>query len=265
MKEYFAIALEYDASVIFFSFDEYYDYFQGTSRGVVCSFPKQYGPSIGKSILSRVSRCVLQIIGRIVNVSGCNSASAFPEPDNNGCHVLEGQRAEIVKNKVVFFLSGWPCVSADIIEKHSEQIREYFSLVEEHASRVRRIIAEAKKIGDFLIGIHIRQGDYRVWNDGKCYYDSDAYVNLMKKIKQKYGDRHVVFIVCSNEEQNWSLFEGLSYVVGPGDAVGDMYSLADCDEIYGPQSSFSAWASFYGKVPLFGIQEFNSDVSGHNQ
>lgn len=254
LKDFFAIALEYNVRVILLCFDEYTDYFSGTSRGFFCSFPYQCGRSIGKSMFSKGLRCLLHLLGVIFNRLGCNSASLFPEPDENGCLVLEGERADVYKKKLVLFLSGWPCVPTELIEKHSERIREYFSLVEEHASRVKYVIDKAKTYGDFLVGIHIRQGDYRVWNGGKFFFETDVYVKLMKKITQKHEDRHVVFIICSNEEQNWSLFEEFSFVAGPGYAVGDMYSLAECDEIYGPQSSFSAWASFYGKVPLYEVQ-----------
>jgi hypothetical protein len=37
---------------------------------------------------------------------------------------------------------------------------------------------------------------------------------------------------------------------GPGSPVGDLYSLAACNAIMGPPSSFSMWASYYGQVPL---------------
>lgn len=265
LKDFFALALEFEFSVLVLTFDEYADYFCGTNGGIVCSFPKQFGQSVGKNLLSKFLRQILQIIGRIVNGLGYKKALYFPEPDTNGCHVFSGNGADMLKNKFVCFLSGWPCVPADIIEKHSEKIRNYFSLVDEHASRVKQTIDAANALGDFLVGIHIRQGDYRTWHNGVYYYETTVYLDLMRRVTQKHAGRHVVFIVCSDEEQNWALFENFSFVTGPGDAVGDMYSLAGCDEIYGPQSSFSAWASFYGKVPLFGIQAFNSDVSGHNQ
>ena len=32
--------------------------------------------------------------------------------------------------------------------------------------------------------------------------------------------------------------------------ITDLYCMASCDGIIGPPSTFSQWASFYGKVPL---------------
>jgi len=43
--------------------------------------------------------------------------------------------------------------------------------------------------------------------------------------------------------------------IGAGSAVGDMCALAKCDYIFGPLSTFSMWASFYGNKPLFLIHD----------
>jgi hypothetical protein len=43
-----------------------------------------------------------------------------------------------------------------------------------------------------------------------------------------------------------------------------MYSLAKCDLIMGPISTYSTWASFYGKVPLYRIDNPENPVSLDN-
>ena len=45
-----------------------------------------------------------------------------------------------------------------------------------------------------------------------------------------------------------------------GSSVGDLYALARCDYIFGPVSTFSQWASFYGDKPLFHLHESNDRV-----
>lgn len=255
LKEYIALAIEYDVMVIIFSFDEYGSYFSGTSQGLLCTYPVHKGLSLGKRLISRCMYVFLRCVGGLFNLFGNAPTSIFPKPDENGCHIFVGKRIDsLISNWMELYLSGWPCVPIEIIEKHSDKIREYFSLVNEQAVIVKVIIARARTYGDYLVGIHIRQGDYKEWNGGKCYFKTDVYVRLMRKILEKHRDRKVVFFVCSNEQQNWSLFEEFTFVTGPGDAVIEMYSLAECDEIYGPQSSFSAWASFYGRTPLYGVE-----------
>ncbi|HAX17707.1 MAG TPA: hypothetical protein DCY00_03825 [Actinobacteria bacterium] len=43
--------------------------------------------------------------------------------------------------------------------------------------------------------------------------------------------------------------------------IEDLYSLALCDYIFGPPSTFSMWASFYGEVPLRFITNPDTDLS----
>ena len=73
----------------------------------------------------------------------------------------------------------------------------------------------------------------------------------MKKIAQFFEGQPVRFMVCSNEKQDLSQFEGLDVAFGPGHPVEDMYAFAECDYILGPPSTFTMWSSFYGNKPLY--------------
>ncbi|WP_243371788.1 hypothetical protein [Geotalea sp. SG265] len=257
LREFFAIALEHDLDVVFFSFDEYAHYFSGTKRGLVCSFPCGRGLAVDKRVGRRCRQLLLNIIIRVLSEFTAFTRGIVPQPEENGCHVFNADFVErIQKKKIVLFLEGWPCVRPEIIEKHAVRIREYFSLVQEHALRVDAFLHKAKDHGDFVVGIHMRMGDYRYWNDGKFFFTVDEYIEVMRTIIEKHKSKSIVFILCTNEDQEWSRFEEFTYLVGPGDTIGDLYVLAGCNEIYGPQSSYSAWASFYGKVPFY---EMRSD------
>ena len=73
-----------------------------------------------------------------------------------------------------------------------------------------------------------------------------------------FPGKKVGFIVCSNVAQ--SIMDPLLPVVypGPGQPVEDLYALAACDYIIGPPSTFSRWASFYGKTPLWEMRDADS-------
>jgi hypothetical protein len=47
---------------------------------------------------------------------------------------------------------------------------------------------------------------------------------------------------------------------GPGDPAGDLFSLAACDYIMGPPSTFTLWASFFGGVPLYTINNSSDSL-----
>jgi hypothetical protein len=108
---------------------------------------------------------------------------------------------------------------------------------------------------EIVVGIHIRQGDYEQWRGGQFYLTTQEYVQLMWTFVEQFPGKKVGFLVCSNEEQEERFFDGLTYANGPGHPVSDLYSLSRCDYIIGPLSTFSQWASFYGKVPLCHIEK----------
>lgn len=68
----------------------------------------------------------------------------------------------------------------------------------------------------------------------------------------KNSNQKVRFLLCSNEKILTKPFEkeNLDICFSTNHFLEDMYSLAACDYILGVPSSYSMWASFYGKTPL---------------
>jgi hypothetical protein len=80
----------------------------------------------------------------------------------------------------------------------------------------------------------------------------------MRELAGQFPGRKVAFFICSDEPRTADEFPGLSAGLGTGSPVGDLYALADCDYIFGPQSTFTQWASFYGNKPLFLLNDANA-------
>ena len=99
--------------------------------------------------------------------------------------------------------------------------------------------------------MHIRRGDYKHFESGAYYYELDEYRNHMQALCELYRGEKVCFAISTNENIDLSIFEGLEicHTSNPT-AIHDLYMLSQCDRIIGPLSTFSRWASFYGKVPL---------------
>ena len=56
---------------------------------------------------------------------------------------------------------------------------------------------------------------------------------------------------AGSPDQKTGCFVLMDWTPGPGTEIGDLYSLAACDYIIGPPSTYTQWASFYGQVPRF--------------
>jgi hypothetical protein len=82
----------------------------------------------------------------------------------------------------------------------------------------------------------------------------------MQEFAAQFPGRKVAFFVCSDEPRSADEFPGLAVGLGAGSPLGDLCALARCNYIFGPQSTFTQWASFYGNKPLLLLQDASDRV-----
>lgn len=115
---------------------------------------------------------------------------------------------------------------------------------------------------DMVIGIHVRRGDYKTWLNGKYFYSDEEYHSVMLKIQSLFSNKKVAFFISSNERLDIECFKDCSCFILPKSSTSmDLYGLSISDYIVGPPSSFSAWASFYGEVPLYILENFENKIT----
>ncbi len=164
-----------------------------------------------------------------------------------------------VKRKIVL-TNGWVFWDHKNFIRHAESIRQYFRLADPYEKKVQEHVHKARGESGVLVGIHIRRGDYKTHCDGKYYFQWEDYRQLLQRIQDLFGEK-TTFLLCSDEAVPEEHFGSFSYALGPGSAVEDMYALAQCDYIIGPPSSFSGWASFMGKAPLYYMEDIRQAAS----
>lgn len=169
----------------------------------------------------------------------------------------QGETLPLRKPLGVLFNPKWREIRYDhaYIEKHSERLRWLFA----PQGYVERTVAEM--MGDrqgecVTVGVHIRRGDYKHYKDGRYYYGQEDYRRFMLQMEGLLGEvgKAVRFFLASNERIDTGGFDGLDVFAQDGtDMMVDLYGLSACDYIIGPPSTYSQWASFYGKKPLLMI------------
>lgn len=153
-------------------------------------------------------------------------------------------------------VSGFPFYEYDALCKNHNYIAWCFEFQPEVIKKVSKFVEQYREDADYLIGIHIRRGDYKEWRGGKYYFDDAAYYAASQAIQDvlQLRSKKVKYVICSNEEINLDHYDG-KYERYVGDSMEhDMYMLSLCDCIVAPQSTFSGWASFLGRVPVFRIR-----------
>ena len=126
--------------------------------------------------------------------------------------------------------------------------------------RVCDVIKKARSKCNLLIGIHIRRGDYQYWQNGRYFYEVNEYTILMNQMVEMFKNQNVGFFICSNEKLDEANFSNFNYTVSDNEAVVDLYSLAKCDLILGPPSTFTQWASYFGESPLCHVYLINQEI-----
>lgn len=148
------------------------------------------------------------------------------------------------------FLYGIYFSAPESMRKQRAHMLRFFSLHPAWQSRVDKQLEVVRAQCDVAVGVHLRKGDKRSYVGGIMYYDEADVAEAMRHVADQLAPARVTFLICSDEPVNTAPFRELSVVVAENEAIVDMYALAGCDYLLGPNSSFSQWASFYGNVPI---------------
>lgn len=258
-----AFATEHNLKLIYPGFEEYACYFDRIQYNLLCVYPsKDKGIYPSKRFRVLYFKSIHYLV-RLLEILHFQK-SKLHQIINIGLEdsiVLDNSlflRAAL--SKKLLFCKGWRYRSNNF-RKYSEQIRVFFTPRKDILLNVNQLIVKAKSKADIIVGVHIRQGDYKKFQGGKFYYELEAYVWLMKQVQLLFEEKKVLFIVCSNQKQDFTHIKDLNILPGNNHFVEDLYTFASCDYLIGPPSTYTMWASFYGKVPLYMVADVERRMS----
>ncbi|MCX6784715.1 MAG: alpha-1,2-fucosyltransferase [Candidatus Komeilibacteria bacterium] len=167
------------------------------------------------------------------------------------------------KNKT-FFFCGWLFNNEVGQKKYYNEIKDKLRPAEVYYSKILNLKTELLKKYKLLVGVHIRQGDYKTWQGGKFFYSEAEVAGLLKDFLKElkgFEPKEVVFVVCTDGLIDEVAFMGLNIVKGPGSEITDLYMLAETDLIIGSTSTYGAWAAYYGQIPFVQFSRQSIDWS----
>lgn len=179
----------------------------------------------------------------------------FLLPTKNSDRVLN--EFENSKDLLKIYLDGWMFRNPVGLKKFHKQIIEYFRPNLYIDKKVKDLIFSLKNKYKHVIGVHVRQGDYKTWMDGKLYFSQDKIKLFLEELMSnfEFNRDETAFIICSDGPINNQVFSGLNIINGGGGVVDDLFTLASTDMIIGSDSTFGAFASYYGNVPFIVFNE----------
>jgi len=162
----------------------------------------------------------------------------------------------LVESPMVVF-EGWRLRSHKRLGQIKDKIREVFRPNELITSQVSKRMDEIGGMGEVKVGVHIRWEDFR---DTDQFFPLEIFLARMDEIEILLSPRKVVFFISSPEKLEASSLPKNAILYRDSSPVCDMYTLAACDYLIGPPSTFSGWASYYGEKPIFTMRS-NQKIS----
>jgi hypothetical protein len=241
---------------------EYAAYFEGSARDPLCSFPERSAvldPEVAGQCRN-IAVSLLPLVSHLLPHSSILDIRTTHD-SRDAVYDLNGEDYhQRLDRGGRLFVKGWKFRDHEHLVSEHRAIAEYFTPVEEIRVKAEHAVRRARAIGDFVIGVHIRQGDYRAWKGGIHYFETEQYVHWMREASSLHPGRRIVFLVCASDRVDSALFGGLPVRMGPGEVVSDLHALSLCDAIMGPPSTFSTWASYSGRVPLCMLQHHHQEL-----
>lgn len=249
------------------SLGEYAHLFEGSTKDPLCGFPapwKQVEPELAAQCRDMLYQSI-NLFGLAVSKCPIPGVSAIDirhlDESEEGGYEMGGESfGKLLESAKVLLPMGWKFSDHEGIRRHREEIIRYFTPIKSVRKSAESVVLSARESGHKVIGVHIRQEDYRFWKGGVHYYETSQYVRWMRRCEDFYPGGKPVFVVCASNDLDPFEFSGINVVKGPGSPLGDLHSLSLCDQIMGPPSTFSAWASYYGNVPLLTLMNKNQKI-----
>ncbi len=267
---FIALAEELGLRVSNVTFHSYAHLFVTTRRDLYCRYPggRRSGFDLvpGLPALIRRSRLLYHAVRGASRLNerlpllGRKVVTLREKPGQEIISLEEPELQARIQAARIVFAYGWRFRAPRCVTRHAAKIRAYFRPWEPYEQASRLPVAWLRERAEVVVGVHVRQGDYRTWRGGQCFFPPSRYAVWMRDLARQVPGRKVAFFVCSDEPRTEQEFPGLMVRLGAGPPVVDLCALAECDYILGPLSTFSQWASFYGNKPLFHFRDAKAEV-----
>lgn len=252
--------------VFYPAFEEYGNYFSGPRRNPFSRYPvKNYRGKWGMRwkrmfyVASRLFSGLQRNIPAAMRPGNLRRAMTI----ETLVHLDSAEFIALAKRYRFLFLEGFyfRCQNRQWLDVQKTAIKDFFRPVEPYLENSRQQAHKARGNADILIGLHLRHGDYRTYRQGIYFYTAPQYRTVMGKIEILFPGKKVNFLVCSDEISDPQSFASFSVMAGNRHPIEELYSLAQCDYLAGPPSSFSKWASYYGAIPLYEIMSPDAAIA----
>jgi hypothetical protein len=185
--------------------------------------------------------------------------------DPQGRQLAAAEFVERLRGRRKVYLAAWNLRDWALLEKHQQAVRRFLAPAEQFCKPARALIEVLRARYEKVVGVLIRQTDYRAWANGEFFFTSNEYRVFIEQLRARFGPRTAI-VLATDEVQPAGIFDGLDVAwctgaeAGPGHYLESFAALSMCDVVVSAPSTFSAWAAFLGDVPLLPISKADDDL-----
>jgi hypothetical protein len=238
-------------------FKDYALHFPYFENNFLNSYPRRRG--LGRLLDKAVQRCVDLLIEKrfipCVDYLAEDKWIFFDEMNMDLDPALS-----ILKRSRITALKAWRFRARKVAATYKPQIVKVYTPHSVILEKGRSAIAQLQC--DVVIGVHVRWGDYKTAFP-ENYFGLEVYKQRMSETLGLFPGKKVGFVVCSEEGYIPGLAD-LQCVFPRGDAVTDLYTLAQCDYILATHSTYSRWASYWADKGIFFIESADKKINSLN-
>jgi hypothetical protein len=149
------------------------------------------------------------------------------------------------------YFTGWLFRNPKGLSKFGDQLREMFMPTNAVLNTVDSIILPLHQKYQKIIGIHIRQADYKEFKGGKFAISQKRARQIVDEYmaKKSIDAASTVFLIASDGPIDSAVWTGLNIYISKENSVTDLFLLSKTTAILGSDSSFGAFAAWYGNIP----------------
>jgi hypothetical protein len=273
-----AVAEEHpDIQVVDYAFWPYANLCAGTEHNPSCAYPPRRGTTLGARFMSLARRMTWRrrraamhnVVGLILNKLRPRRLIDYGPLPGDGSVVIQLGGEEFlnrVRSRKTALLMGWFLRDWALFEKHEEAVRRFLAPAERFTRVAEPFIADLRKRHDPLVGLLIRQDDYRYWAGGKYFFPTEQYRTFVRQLRQRFG-RRAGILIATDEVQPAGAYDefGVTFCTGekagPGHYQESFAELSMCDVVASVPSTFAAWAAFFGKKPILPISAADDNLT----
>ncbi len=246
----YAYGLETGAEVQNPSFFEYHPYFKFIEHENFLTrfFSYWFRDSIGRrgSSRNRFWRNAYLAYAHSVQFFVRNSVVSS---ENEGNQVV--YLPTTLPTKDTLYFVGWLFRNPAGLKRCRRELVSAFTPNSAIEKKVTDIIGSLRQTHEKIIGVHIRQHDYREFKGGAYFIDQTRVKEIIDEFIQRnsINKNATLFLITSDGPIEGSIFRNLNTYISKEDSVTDLFLLSSTDMIIGSDSSFGAFASWYGNIP----------------